>query len=77
MFRGVVCPHYGAECIVYLSLALLAAPRGEWVNKTMLSCLAFVAVNLGLTAQNTKKWYAQKFGKDSVQDWWFMIPYVY
>jgi 3-oxo-5-alpha-steroid 4-dehydrogenase 3 len=33
----------------YLSLALLAAPRGELVNKTMLSCLAFVAVNLGLT----------------------------
>ncbi|KAJ5834874.1 3-oxo-5-alpha-steroid 4-dehydrogenase [Penicillium robsamsonii] len=77
MFRGVVCPHYGAECIVYLSLALLAAPQGEWVNKTMLSCLAFVAVNLGLTARNTKQWYAQKFGEDSVQDWWFMIPYVY
>ncbi|KAJ9485652.1 hypothetical protein VN97_g7692 [Penicillium thymicola] len=77
MFRGVVCPHYGAECVVYLSLALLAAPRGEWINKTMLSCLAFVAVNLGLTARNTKKWYAQKFGKDSVQDWWLMIPYVY
>ncbi|KAJ5208787.1 hypothetical protein N7449_003166 [Penicillium cf. viridicatum] len=77
MFRGVVCPHYGAECVVYLSLALLGAPRGEWVNKTMLSCLAFVAVNLGLTARNTKKWYAQKFGKDSVQDWWLMIPYVY
>ncbi|KAJ6187585.1 hypothetical protein N7519_002493 [Penicillium mononematosum] len=77
MFRGIVCPHYGAECVVYLSLALLAAPRGELVNKTMLSCLAFVAVNLGLTARNTKQWYAQKFGKDSVQDWWFMIPYVY
>jgi 3-oxo-5-alpha-steroid 4-dehydrogenase 3 len=77
MFRGVVCPHYGAECIIYLSLALLAAPQGELVNKTMLCCLAFVAVNLGLTARNTKQWYAQKFGKDSVQDWWFMIPYVY
>ncbi|KAI2716584.1 hypothetical protein CBS147354_6852 [Penicillium roqueforti] len=77
MFRGVACPHYGAECIIYLSLALLAAPRGEWINKTMFSCLAFVAVNLGLTARNTKQWYAQKFGKDSVQDWWFMIPYVY
>ena len=77
MFRGIVCPHYGAECVIYLSLALLAAPRGEWVNKTMLSCLAFVASNLGLTARNTKQWYAQKFGEDSVRDWWFMIPYVY
>ncbi|KAJ5774350.1 hypothetical protein N7457_009246 [Penicillium paradoxum] len=77
MFRGIVCPHYGAECVVYLSLALLAAPQGEWINKTMLSCLIFVAVNLGLTARNTKQWYAQKFGKDSVQDWWLMVPYVY
>ncbi|KAJ5551601.1 hypothetical protein N7535_000454 [Penicillium sp. DV-2018c] len=77
MFRGIVCPHYGAECVIYLSLALLAAPRGEWINKTMLSCLAFVAVNLGLTARNTKQWYTQKFGQDSVQGWWLMIPYVY
>jgi 3-oxo-5-alpha-steroid 4-dehydrogenase 3 len=77
MFRGVVCPHYGAECIIYLSLALVAAPRGEWINKTMLACFVFVAVNLGLTARNTKQWYAQKFGNDSVRDWWFMVPYVY
>ncbi|KAK4918374.1 hypothetical protein LTR66_016877 [Elasticomyces elasticus] len=77
MFRGVVCPHYGAECVIYLSLALVAAPRGEFINKTMLTCFIFVAVNLGLTARNTKEWYAQKFGNESVKDWWFMVPYVY
>ncbi|CAG8091619.1 unnamed protein product [Penicillium salamii] len=77
MFRGVVCPHYGAECVIYLSLALVAAPQGEWINKTMLTCFIFVAVNLGLTARNTKEWYASKFGNNSVKDWWFMIPYVY
>lgn len=77
MFRGVVCPHYGAECVIYLSLALVAAPQGEWINKTMLACFVFVAVNLGLTARTTKEWYAQKFGNDSVQDWWYLIPYVY
>ncbi|OGE58488.1 hypothetical protein PENARI_c001G11252 [Penicillium arizonense] len=77
MFSGVVCPHYGAECVIYLSLSLLAAPRGALVNKTMLACMAFVAVNLGLTARNTKAWYAQKFGKDSVKDWWYMIPWLY
>ncbi|KAJ5748388.1 uncharacterized protein N7511_010084 [Penicillium nucicola] len=77
MFSGVVCPHYGAECVIYLTLSLLAAPRGALVNKTMLACMAFVVVNLGLTARNTKKWYAQKFGNDSVKDWWYMIPWVY
>lgn len=77
IFRGIVCPHYGAECVIYLSLAVLAAPPGQWVNKTMLSCLTFVAVNLGLTAQTTKQWYMQKFDKESVQRRWLMIPYVY
>lgn len=77
IFRGIVCPHYGAECIIYLSLALLAAPPGQLINKTMLTCLAFVAVNLGLTAQTTKQWYMQKFGRDKVQDRWLMIPYIY
>ncbi|KAJ5364118.1 uncharacterized protein N7496_009831 [Penicillium cataractarum] len=77
IFRGIVCPHYGAECLIYLSLTYLAAPPGQVVNKTMLSSLAFVAVNLGLTARNTKKWYMQKFGREAVQDRWLMIPYIY
>ncbi|KAJ5157248.1 uncharacterized protein N7482_008348 [Penicillium canariense] len=77
LFRGIVCPHYGAECLIYLSLTYLAAPPGQIVNKTMLCCLAFVAVNLGLTAQNTKQWYMQKFGREAVQDRWLMIPYIY
>ncbi|KAJ5477399.1 hypothetical protein N7539_007543 [Penicillium diatomitis] len=76
LFRGVVCPHYGAECVIYLSLTYLAAPPGQVVNKTMLSCLIFVVVNLGLTAQTTKIWYMQKFGRQAVQDRWLMIPYV-
>lgn len=77
IFRAAVCPHYGAECIIYLSLALLAAPPGQMVNKTVLACFAFVAVNLGLTARTTKEWYMQKFGKEAVQDRWLMIPWVY
>lgn len=77
IFRGIVCPHYGAECIIYLSLALLAAPPGQVVNKTMLTCLGFVAVNLGITAQTTKQWYMQKFDQDKVQNRWLMIPYIY
>ncbi|KAJ5784235.1 uncharacterized protein N7503_009447 [Penicillium pulvis] len=77
IFRAAVCPHYGAECIIYLSLAFLAAPPGQMVNKTVLACFAFVAVNLGLTARTTKEWYMQKFGRVAVQDRWLMIPWVY
>ncbi|KAK5791476.1 hypothetical protein VI817_006785 [Penicillium citrinum] len=82
IFRAVVCPHYGAECIIYLSLALLGAPRGQMVNKTLLTCLAFVAVNLGITARTTKNWYLEQFGGDredyeQIKSRWLMIPYVY
>ncbi|KAI9931855.1 3-oxo-5-alpha-steroid 4-dehydrogenase [Aspergillus wentii] len=77
LFRTIVCPHYTAECIIYLSLALIAAPPGEMVNKTLLSGLGFVVVNLGITASNSKDWYMQKFGADSVRGRWKMIPGIY
>ncbi|KAF7592577.1 hypothetical protein BBP40_012737 [Aspergillus hancockii] len=77
LFRTVVCPHYAAECVIYLSLALLAAPRGDMINKTVLSAVLFVTVNLGVTAEVTKRWYMQKFGKESVRERWNMIPWVY
>lgn len=77
VFRTIVCPHYTAECAIYLSLALLAAPPGEFVNKTLLCTVFFVIVNLGVTAGTTKKWYMQKFGADSVQSRWNIIPGVY
>ena len=77
LFRGIVCPHYGAECIIYLSLALVAAPPGQMINKTLLSCFAFVAVNLGMTARTTKEWYMRKFDREQVERRWLMIPYIY
>ena len=77
LFNSIVCPHYTAECAIYLSLALLGAPRGEQVNKTLLSCLAFVAVNLGITAASSKQWYRARFGEDAVRGKWKMIPWIY
>ncbi|KAF9895394.1 hypothetical protein FE257_000300 [Aspergillus nanangensis] len=77
IFRVIVCPHYTAECVIYLSLALLAAPQGQTINKTLLCAFVFVTINLGVTATTTKKWYMQKFGEESVRDRWNMIPGVY
>ncbi|KAK2767463.1 hypothetical protein FQN54_003619 [Arachnomyces sp. PD_36] len=76
-FLSVVCPHYTAECMIYVSLAFLAAPQGQIVNKTLLSGLIFVVVNLGVSAGISKEWYIGKFGKESVQHRWKMIPGVY
>ncbi|KAL4974438.1 hypothetical protein BDW66DRAFT_87587 [Aspergillus desertorum] len=77
IFNWILCPHYTTECIIYLSLALLAAPKGEILNKTLLSAAFFVAVNLGVTASTTRQWYRERFGEAAVQGKWNMIPLIY
>ncbi|KAI9812136.1 MAG: hypothetical protein M1827_004802 [Pycnora praestabilis] len=77
VFQHLIYPHYTAECIIYISLAFLAAPKGEMLNKTIVTALIFVAINLGVTAESGREWYVRKFGADSVKDRWRMIPYVY
>lgn len=77
MFRNLISPHYTCECLIYLSLAIVAAPEGHLYNRTLLSALLFVAVNLGVTARGTKSWYVDKFGSDKVAAKKVMIPFVY
>lgn len=77
MFQELICPHYTAECVIYLSLAFLAAPKGDIVNRTILASFVFVSVNLSITAAKTKKWYAEKFGKEEVACRWILLPYLY
>lgn len=77
MFRYLVCPHYTCECLIYLSLAIIAAPEGLWWNRTLLSVLVFVVMNLGVTAHGTKNWYMEKFGRAKVVQKWNMIPFLY
>ncbi|KAK0193652.1 hypothetical protein F5146DRAFT_1101577 [Armillaria mellea] len=74
-FRYITC--YTAECLIYLSLAGIAAPPGQIFNKTILAALVFVAVNLGVTAETTRQWYVEKFGEDKVTALWRIIPFVY
>lgn len=76
-FSQIVCPHYTMECLIYLSLAIMAAPQGYIINKTIFAGLVFVTVNLGVTAQITKEWYAERFGKEKVEQRWVMFPLVY
>lgn len=73
----MVCPHYTAECVIYLSLAVLGAPDGAWINRTVFTALVFVSCNLAVTASTTKEWYIAKFGRDKVGYRWRMIPFAF
>lgn len=70
-------PHYFAECLIYLAIAIVAAPAHSVCNGTLLCALAFVAINLGVTADGTKKWYARKFGKEHTRSRSRMIPFIF
>jgi 3-oxo-5-alpha-steroid 4-dehydrogenase 3 / polyprenol reductase len=76
-FNKIVCPHYTAECVLYLALIFLAAPQGHLVNGTMLCAAVFVIVNLGVTADISKTWAMEKFGEDKVEGKWRMLPGLY
>ena len=78
-FRYVVAPHYMAECAIYLLLAVLTAPAGQHVNITIFCAFIFVAVNLGITADGTKKWMLGKFpdSQKDIQKRWKMIPGIF
>ena len=77
LFQTFTCPHYTAECLIYLSLAFISAPQGALLNRTMFTALVFVSANLTVTAAMSKEWYEQKFGKELVAHRWIMIPGLY
>ncbi|KAH9831491.1 3-oxo-5-alpha-steroid 4-dehydrogenase, partial [Teratosphaeria destructans] len=76
-FARLIAPHYTAECVIYLALAILGAPTGAWVNGTLLCALIFVIVNLGVTAHGTKQWYERRFGNEAVAGKWRMLPFIF
>ena len=76
-FQQVLCPHYLAECLIYVALTFIAAPKGAMINKTIFTGLMFVSVNLGITAETSREWYTRKFGEKEVSGKWRMVPYVY
>jgi 3-oxo-5-alpha-steroid 4-dehydrogenase 3 len=77
LFNYLICPHYTCECLLYLSLAIIAAPEGKLYNRTLTCAMVFILVNLGVTANGTKAWYSKRFGQIKVRGRWKMIPLVY
>lgn len=76
-FDWIVAPHYTCECLIYLALAVLSRPDGHYLNHTMATVLVFVVVNLGISADGTKKWMETKLGDGNVPAKWKMIPWVW
>lgn len=77
LFQFLICPHYTCECLIYLSIAFIAAPAGSFFNGPILCGFVFVLANLGATARGTRKWYGEKFGEDKIASRWTMIPFVF
>lgn len=77
IFQVLVCPHYFAECLIYLSLVVIGAPKGAAANNTIFCALVFVGTNLAVTASMSKEWYERTFGKEAVAERWKMIPWIY
>jgi len=77
VFNRTLTPHYFAECLVYFALSRLAAPEGQILNKTIASALAFEVINLGITADQTYKWYERRFGPQSIKSRARMVPGVW
>src|SRR3569833_242421 len=77
MFQYIISPHYTGECLVYLGLAVAAAPQGHIVNTTLLVSLLFVFTHLAISAETTHDWYSQKFGAGKVAKKWKFLPLVF
>jgi len=77
LFNHTLTPHYFTECLIYFALSLLAAPKGQILNKTIACALAFELINLGITADQTYKWYERRFGSPSIKNRARMIPGVW
>lgn len=76
-FHSLIAPHYTAECAIYLALAVVAAPNGRWMNRTLAWALVFVVTNLGITAKFTRTWYEERFGAEAVKGKWNLVPWLW
>lgn len=74
-FTSLIAPHYTAECVLYGALAVIAAPPGCFINWNLVCALIFVAVNLGVTADGTKRWMLSKFPdrRNDIERRWNLI----
>lgn len=72
-FKLMCVPHYTAEVIIYLSLALLM-PCRHWSSKLL---VVWVTSNLSVVASRQYVWYQQQFPDEIPTPWYRLLPYVW
>ncbi|KAK9239866.1 hypothetical protein V1525DRAFT_396996 [Lipomyces kononenkoae] len=72
LFKYLVCPHYTAEVVIYLAVARICG-----FTPANISVVVWTAVNLGASAEQSRKFYIKKFGAHSVEEKWNLIPFVF
>lgn len=77
---AVVCvPHYTAEVLVYLSLALLLLPLREECSGCWSPALLVVWVgsNLSVVAHKQHQWYLNQYPTKVPRPWYKLFPYIW
>lgn len=73
MFRVVMCPHYSAEILLYISFAV-----ASYVSRTSVFALVWTAANLAVTAFRTRKMQIADGGAGAkLQVRWLIVPWVF
>ncbi|KAI9477387.1 3-oxo-5-alpha-steroid 4-dehydrogenase-domain-containing protein [Coemansia mojavensis] len=71
LFEYVSGPHYFCEILIYISLWIATGCQAQ----TVLWVLIWTAINLGITARESRTWYSKTFGADPVRK--ALIPFVW
>ncbi|KAK9248820.1 hypothetical protein V1506DRAFT_551207 [Lipomyces tetrasporus] len=72
LFKYLICPHYLAEVAIYWAVAWICG-----FTSANVSVLVWTAVNLGASAEQSRKFYVEKFGESVVEGKWNLIPFVF
>jgi len=70
-FSSLLCPHYTAELLIYISFALMRPCVLQWL------ALLWTAVNLSTTAFKTRHWYASQWPYGEWRNRWTIVPYIF
>ncbi|KAK9381458.1 uncharacterized protein V2V93DRAFT_391157 [Kockiozyma suomiensis] len=72
LFKYLVCPHYTAEIVVYISIAVIC----DFSSATV-AVIIWTIVNLGASAEQSRAFYVDKFGEKVVDGKYNIIPFVF
>ncbi|KAI8592804.1 hypothetical protein BDZ88DRAFT_223189 [Geranomyces variabilis] len=72
-FRFVACPHYLFEFLIYVSFSVMTG----FQNGTCLAVLVWIAIGLGVPADQQRSWYQRKFPELIPAGWKRVVPFFY